>query len=258
MAEVLPPPRHVVRHPLPPDVLHHGDDQLPPEQVPADSPGLQLALAQPLAELLLGQALRPRPLQHTVGLPHHRPVQQPAALVQHTGGGPAPLQHLLLRPLVLLLLLLAGPEHRLWVHPLLHQLHHPHGLLQAAALPPPLQLPGLGEDGPVGHPYVALHEPLELLGLEQLLHGVAQVEVGPHLLVGGDALLPGLQELDGVPHQHQSLRLPLHVETGQVEEGALEVLSLGLLVVDLLHHEALGEQGLPVVEQRLGVLVHEL
>ena len=43
-----------------------------------------------------------------------------------------------------------------------------------------------------------------------------------------------------------------------MEQCSLEVLALGLLMVDLLHHQPLGEKSLAMVEQGLGVLVHEL
>ena len=43
-----------------------------------------------------------------------------------------------------------------------------------------------------------------------------------------------------------------------MKQSSLEVLALGLLMVDLLHHQPLGEKSLAVVEQGLGVLVHEL
>ena len=43
-----------------------------------------------------------------------------------------------------------------------------------------------------------------------------------------------------------------------VEQCSLEVLSLRLLVVNLLQHEALGEKRLAMVEEGLGVLIHEL
>ena len=43
-----------------------------------------------------------------------------------------------------------------------------------------------------------------------------------------------------------------------MKQSSLEVLALGLLMVDLLHHQPLGEKSLAMVEQGLGVLVHEL
>ena len=43
-----------------------------------------------------------------------------------------------------------------------------------------------------------------------------------------------------------------------MEQCSLEVLALGLLVVNLFQHKALPQKRLTVVEESLGVLVHEL
>ena len=45
---------------------------------------------------------------------------------------------------------------------------------------------------------------------------------------------------------------------GYVKQCSLEVLSLRLLVVNLFQHEAFGEKRLAMVEEGLGILIHEL
>ena len=67
------------------------------------------------------------------------------------------------------------------------------------------------------------------------------------LVVCRDSILFGLEEQDGIPDQDQSFGFPLHVEPREVEQGSLEILSSGLLVVNLLHDQTVLHQGLPVV-----------
>ena len=50
----------------------------------------------------------------------------------------------------------------------------------------------------------------------------------------------------------------LRFKPGYVEQCSLEVLALGLLVVNLFQHKALPQKRFTVVEESLGVLVHEL
>ena len=56
--------------------------------------------------------------------------------------------------------------------------------LLAKALPPPLRLVGLGEHAPERHLDVGPDKPLELLGLEELLEGRPELEVGAKVVVG--------------------------------------------------------------------------
>ena len=83
--------------------------------------------------------------------------------------------------------------------------------------PFPLALLSLREDSPVGNPHVTLHEPLELLSLEKLLHRVVQAEMTADVLICCKSIFSCFQKLDGVLDKYQSLWFPFDVKPAMIK-----------------------------------------
>ena len=116
---------------------------------------------------------------------------------------------------------------------------HPHVLLHIRPLAPPLRLCRLGIHGAVGHAHVALNKAHHLLHLEELLGLLAEAHVGPDVLVRGHVAGLRAQVLNDAAYNEQRLGPSFHVEAGQVEQGALAVLSGGPLPVGAGPYRAL-------------------
>ena len=85
------------------------------------------------------------------------------------------------------------------------ELDHAELSLLAKALPPPLRLVGLGEHAPERHLDVGPDKPLELLGLEELLEGRPELEVGAKVVVGCPLARLIKTELKGTAHSKNEI-----------------------------------------------------